>query len=167
MLTRLLFKLPTAPVLPDDPKQALPALFRAYFELVHAIDDWFRVLNKKGALYGLGDAGVATGTPTAGSGSFTTASYTINWTALGDRLLYNGSVVITTNGAAATSVVVPLPTGYAPKESSAGSGVDDTTRVQLSVRVDASLKSVAVRNYDGTYPGANGKTLLFSGQFRF
>lgn len=131
------------------------------------ITDYLQTLEAKGALYFMGDNGTMTGTPTAGSGALTTASYTLNWTALGDRFLYNGSVVITTNGTGATSLVVPLPTGYIPKENSAGTGCDDSSRVQMTVKVGATAKSIAIVKYDGTYPGANGVTLLFGGQFRF
>lgn len=132
-----------------------------------ALNDYLLSLEKKGNLYVLGDAGTATGTPTSGSGTFTSASYTINWTAIGDRLLYNGSVAITTNGTAATSIVVPLPAGYVPKENGAGTGCDDSSRVQMVVKVGASAKVLAIVKYDGTYPGADGVTIDFSGQFRF
>lgn len=166
MFTRLTFKLPTAPKIPEDPVAGVKALKTAYFELVHSIDDWFRSLNKKDALSALGDPGVTTGTPTSGTGALTTASYTFNWTKLGDRILYNGSVVITTNGTGATSIIVALPSTIIPKESSAGTGVDDVARTTLSVRVDLATKALGIRLYDGTYPGADGKTLLFAGQFR-
>ena len=134
--------------------------------MVQALDRYFQSLGNKGALYPLGDSGTATGTPTAGSGALTTASYTLNWTALGNRIFYNGVVTITTNGTGATSVIVAAPSGYTPKEVTAGTGVDDGTRIQLSVRVDTSL-GIALRKYDGTYPGADGKTLYFSGHYRF
>jgi len=141
--------------------------FKDFGAIISALDRYFRALEDKGALYPLGDNGSATGTPTAGSGTLTSASYTLTWTAIGDRLFYSGSVVITTNGTGATSLVVPLPSGYIPKENGAGTGCIDSTRVQLAVKVGASAKSIAIVKYDGTYPGADGLTLLFSGQFRF
>ena len=136
-------------------------------QMMKALNDWMQGLEQKDALSVLGDNGSVTGTPTSGSGSLTSASYTMTWTAIGDRLFYSGSVVITTNGTGATSLVVPLPSGYIPKENGAGTGCIDSTRVQLAVKVGASAKSIAIVKYDGTYPGADGLTLLFSGQFRF
>lgn len=166
MFTRLNYKLPTAPTLPADPAKAAGMLKDTYFQLLQSIDGWFRSLNKKGALYGMGDPGTVTGTPTSGTGALTTAAYTLNWTALGDRFLYNGSVVITTNGTGATSIALSLPTGYVPKEDSDGTGCISSTRIQLVVKVGTG-GTIAIVKYDGTYPGADGLTLLFSGQFRF
>lgn len=103
-----------------------------------------------------------TPTVTAGGGAFTTVSGAVRSVKIGDRRFYTATVVITTNGTAATYVVVPMPDAAA--ETTASSGVDATNPVALTGYVTGS--NLLIYKYDGTYPGADGKTLVMSGSYR-
>lgn len=106
-----------------------------------------------------------TPTATSGTGSFTTVSATLDYTKIGNRVLFNGSVVITTNGTAATFVSVPLPFTNSATASS-GSGHNPTSATPLTVIIGASGTDVRLFSSAGTYPGGSGVTLVFAGQYR-
>lgn len=101
--------------------------------------------------------------PVPGSGAFTSAGATLDYTKEGNRVFYNGVVSIITNGTAGTYIKVPLP--FTPAVPVAGSGFDSATNNILVV--EASTDGFAyIFSATGTYPGANGKNLYFSGSYR-
>jgi hypothetical protein len=106
--------------------------------------------------------GSTTPTPISGSGTFTSATASVNWTKVMDRILIDGSVVITTNGTAATDVQIPLP--FTPAKITALSAIND---LGIGLTGDFVTNGRAyIFNPDSTYPGGSGRTLYFSGHYR-
>ena len=125
--------------------------------------------NRIGALFdainsGTGVKGTTTPTPTATSGTFTSVSASVSYTEYADRVFVRIRVTITTNGTAATSVKVPLP--FTPAEVTALCGVESqATGVALTGYFNTD--GIAhIFKYDGTYPGADGRSLEVAGEFR-
>lgn len=117
---------------------------------------------------GTGDSGTAwsaqTVTPTAGSGTLTTASATWRFKVIGKTAFYELSITITTNGSGATSIIVPLPTGWSPKAGSTCSGVGTAiSGAQVSGYAPAAGSTMIVRKYDATYPAVSGENFVLSG----
>ncbi len=104
-----------------------------------------------------------TPTITAGTGTFTTVSGAGRYKQLGKTLHISVIVTITTNGTAATSVIVPLPAGM----TAAGGFVLNGRGALVSGKQLQGLingaTSITVFNYDNTYPGATGEGLIISG----
>jgi hypothetical protein len=100
-------------------------------------------------------------TVTAETGTFTLATGSVRLKRNGKTVHVNGSVVITTNGTAAGAVLVNMP--YAALEPTIIAGRDDTTNNLLQGRIDGGV--LALRRYDGIYPGASGRILRFSGTY--
>jgi hypothetical protein len=103
---------------------------------------------------------------TAGSGAFTTVSATGRYRIIGKLVFIQITVTITTNGTAATQVNVTLPFASVnvagvnhviPGRATAVSG----KMLQGIVGVNSAV--LAVVNYDNSYPGASGETLVLSG----
>src|SRR5574340_331128 len=76
------------------------------------------------------EEGSTTPTVTASSGTFTSVSCALKYTKIGNRVLWNAAVTITTNGTADGFVIVPLP--FAPAENTAATGYNETTGAVLS-----------------------------------
>lgn len=106
-----------------------------------------------------------TPTITAGSGTFTTVSASGRYKQVGKVVYVSISIVITTNGTAATSVLATLPVSAnasaAPTFQGRGNVVSGK---QLQAKA-ASVSQIAITNYDNTYPGATGETLLINGAY--
>lgn len=76
-------------------------------------------------------------------------------------------IVITTNGTAATQVQVTLPfiaRNGAGRMPVVGRNVADSTMLIGNI-ADTGATIVALRKYDGTYPGADGVTLSVNGVY--
>lgn len=109
--------------------------------------------------------GYDTTTPTATSsgGAITVATTTLRWQQNGNRIRYDATVGIVTNGGASGQLKIPLP--FTPITASAGCGHDSNNR---SLAVTSFTDGFAyVTLYDGTYPGADGRTILVSGEYVF
>lgn len=106
-----------------------------------------------------------TPTPTSGTGAFTTVSAQVTTTKDDNRCKYDGTVTITLNGTAATDIRVPMP--FSPLETTALSGVVVETGKAVTGFIDATAGGRAVIFlYDGTYPGADNRTIRFGGNYR-
>ncbi len=107
----------------------------------------------------------ATATPTvsASSGTITTASAALRYKAIGKTCAFTLVVTVTTNNTGATTLIVSaLPfttasTGYVGSgRCTAGSGF----ALQWEM---ASTTSIGIKNYDNTYPAADGYVLIVNG----
>lgn len=105
-----------------------------------------------------------TPTPTASSGTFTTVAAAVKATKTGDRVSFTATVTITTNGTAAGVVLVPLP--YTPAENSGCGGAEVAATGAGLAAIAQTDGNLYIRSYDGTYPGADGRTLTVTGSYR-
>ena len=107
-------------------------------------------------------AEITTPTVTSGSGTFTTVAGEVHAHRFGSRVMFDCTVVITTNGTAAGNVIVPLP--YTPAYLAGCGGVEVTTDDTLAgtIHTDGNLY---ITTYTGAYPGADGYVLLMSGVY--
>jgi hypothetical protein len=100
-------------------------------------------------------------TPTVStqSGTITTASAQGYWIRIGKLCVLWTSWIVTTNGTGAQSLKLTLPfTSISGNNGSqAGSGREyEVTGKMLQLEIPAGESFVAYRNYDNTYPAANG-----------
>lgn len=116
---------------------------------------------------GTGDTGTAwttyTPTVTCGTGSLTTTTRTGRYKTLGKTVFFEANMVITTNGTCATSLNFALPPGVTAASNSPIVGEDFTAGKTLTAGVNSGATSTVVLLYDGSYPGADGKTLAIGG----
>jgi hypothetical protein len=117
---------------------------------------------------GTGDTGTAWAayTPTidAAGGAFTTVSGTGRYKQIGKTTFFTVTIIITTNGTASSWVRATLPATAANANFSL-SARDDTAGIELHARIAASSTRADIFKTDGTYPGADGKTLFLSGVY--
>lgn len=103
---------------------------------------------------------------TAGSGTFTTVSASGRYTVFGKFVLIQITITITTNGTAGTYVAASLPItalnlpGVVYSLNGRGE-VASGKEIIAPVRPNAS--TVPIVNFDNSYPGASGETLVLSG----
>jgi len=107
-----------------------------------------------------------TPTLTAEAGTFTTASTSGQYKISdGDTVHFRAQVAITTNGTAAGAVILGLP--FAANVSWTFSGVEQVvTARQVSGSTFAASSTMRVVFSDGTYPGANGRTITITGTYQ-
>lgn len=107
-------------------------------------------------------------TPTitaSAGGAFTTVAGAGRYIKIGKTVLLQVSVVITTNGPAAGAVLATLPfTASANANIMVGREVN-VTGFELSGFINVSATQVAIKNYDFTYPGGDGRTFYMSGVY--
>lgn len=103
-------------------------------------------------------------TPTAGTGTFTSASATLKYKKSGKMVEFTSTVIITTNGTAATYVSIPLPFANEARAVCCNA-FDETGVLGLTGYIASSASAVRIYTNTGTYPGANGKTLMVSGRY--
>lgn len=101
-----------------------------------------------------------TPTVTAGSGTFTTASATGAYVQIGKVVHCRFIVTITTNGTAGSNVQISLPVNATGK--AIGQGREDNATGYLLQIYQTSATTATIYNYDNTYPGANGRSLVCS-----
>jgi hypothetical protein len=192
MFTRKTIKLPVLPsAIPETVsseswkaeveqlRRQVNALRKAHYDSMRAVDDFLRSLNNKGVLA----IGEATGSfttlevttsstfpttsttpvPTAGSGTFTTVASSLATTKVGNRVLLDLTVTITTNGTAAGHVAVA--TGFTPAVATALCATNSATGVVLSANISAS-GTIFIFTAAGAYPGGDGVVLRVGGNFR-
>lgn len=117
---------------------------------------------------GTGDTGTQwstqTVTPTAGAGTLTSASAVWRFKVIGKTAFFNCVCTITTNGTGASSINIPLPTGWTAKATSAWGGQGAAVSGKaFSARVTSGGSSAILLQYDATYPASNGEVLAFNG----
>ena len=112
------------------------------------------------------EEGTSTPAVSAGSGTLTTASATLSYTKIGNRVAWNAVITITTNGSGATSLSISLP--FTPGENASCYGVETglTGKSVAGVLSSGSANASAIRFYDATYPGGTGAVLYVGGTFK-
>jgi hypothetical protein len=122
-------------------------------------------------LFTAGNIGIdnwKTYTPTlsAFSGNFTSATVSGLYQISGNTVILDLQVVITTNGTAAGAVFVSLP--RTSKSFLVGTGrANNVSGKMLQAVTGTGGSTVAIYNYDGSYPGQDGEVLLVSGTYEF
>lgn len=173
-------------VLEDEVKR----LKREHRRLMEALASWYEAINK-GNVLEIADAviiasqgikfpatqvsssnantlddyeeGSTAPTVTAGSGTITTVTAALNYTKIGNRVAFDALITLTTNGTGAGYLILPLP--FTPAASRAGYGRDSNAALALNVGINVNGTAL-IFLYDGTYPGADGKTFHIGGTYR-
>jgi hypothetical protein len=110
-------------------------------------------------------SGTWTPTVTAFSGTITTISAATGYyIKTGNLVTLNGQFTVTDNGSGAGLLVVTnLPyVGATLPTYIAGSGIDHSNGLSLAVEYVRGTSAVNLYKYDGTYPGATGRSYSFS-----
>lgn len=111
-----------------------------------------------------------TPTVTSGSGTLTTVSASGYYQIDAEDTRYVDfrlAVSITTNGTGATDIRATLPfTSTSDGVGSAIAAYDSTASLALAGYVGVGVGYVRILKYDGTYPGADGKSLQVTGRYR-
>lgn len=118
---------------------------------------------------GTGDSGSAwtayTPTVTAQSGTFTSVTGTGRYKTIGKTTFVQIAVGITTNGTAGSWVIASLPnTAGSAVQILAGRATVLSTKM-LQGQINGGGTTVAILNYDNSYPGATGEQLVLSGVY--
>lgn len=108
--------------------------------------------------------GQTTPAPTAGAGVFTSAVAVVNWTKASNRAQVDVTVAITTNGTAATNISVTMPSFLTPSVQTAINGVVVETGRAVCGTVSPTGQ-LTMTLYDGTYPGADARTIRVQGAY--
>lgn len=106
-------------------------------------------------------ASTGTYTPTVTAGTGTITSYTAagRWTRTGDTVTVTVEINITTNGTAATSLVVTLPFANGSAAATGCGRENAVTGSQLQTIVLGSGTTMTLFTYANAYPGANGAAI--------
>lgn len=111
----------------------------------------------------IGDPWTAvTAGPTAGSGAFSNASYTLRHRVIGKTAYFNLVVAILANGTAGGSVIVALPWA-AKTESSFAGRESQSTGALCGATVAAGSTALVIQKYDNSYPGGSGYRIALNG----
>lgn len=102
-----------------------------------------------------------TPTVTAQTGALGAYTATMRWSKLGKIVTFTAYVTITTNGTAAGSLNIALP--FTTRLAVAVMGKELASGKSLAGYINSNSSVEGVTFYDGTYPGANGATLILSG----
>lgn len=103
-------------------------------------------------------------TITAGTGTFTTVSGAGRYKQIGKTVFIQIVITITTNGTAATTVLV---SSALPVAASQDFLLPGRAKV-ISGKMIQGIKSgsgILIVNYDNSYPGGDGETLVLSGLY--
>ena len=142
----------------------LPEWFRTWLAGQRPSQVWLRWLNKLVEL----PEPFTTYTPvvTSGTGAFTTVSATGRYRRIGKLVFIQITVTVTTNGTAATSVIATLPfssLNVAGVNHVLLGRANAVSFKMLQGIIAPNAGSVSIFNYDNSYPGASGETLVLSG----
>jgi hypothetical protein len=101
---------------------------------------------------------------TAGSGTFTTVSASGKWQSIGKTVFLQIEIIITTNGSASGAVIATLPI------NSDGSvyiisGRENSLSGKILQGI-CGVSSMTILNYDNTYPGGSGATIIMTGIYQ-
>lgn len=191
MLTRKEFRLPEEPQFTGDPREDVKRIRDHVTACNKAQIEFWRSLNtpemlsidmaNMRAAYGVVfpatqnaiadvntlddyEEGSTAPTPVPGAGAFTTATAGLNYTKIGNRVLIDLVVSITTNGTGATSVKVALP--FTPAVVTGFGGVESAATGWGLCGYFNTDGFAYIFKYDGTYPGANGRDLRISDAYK-
>ena len=123
--------------------------------------------NTTGDVFGAGWQ-IYTSSLSAATGAFTSAVATGRYRLIDKTVQFQVTVRIVTNGSAANSVIVGLPlvsTGVAFALYSVSGRGTAISGKGLSGHIPPGANTVAVMNFDGSYPGASGEVLAISGTY--
>lgn len=113
---------------------------------------------------GTGDSGTAwtayTPTLSAGAGTFTSATVSARYKTLGKTVFYEVQIVITTNGTASSFIQATLAINPVTASAYTASGFRSDGAL---VAGNFAASTINIFKYDGTYPGADGRTITVSG----
>lgn len=102
---------------------------------------------------------------TPGTGTLTSATSSMSYTKIGNRVLFSITIVITTNGTGAVSLNFTLP--FVPAVSSAAYGRETAVNGKgVLGSILAGVASCGFTNYDNTYPGVNNGTYILAGSYQ-
>jgi hypothetical protein len=108
-------------------------------------------------------------TPTVGCGSGTKSDITATGTYVVDRLrkiaTFQAVITDTTNGSCATDLSITLPTTATEATVVAGQATVVSGSMLVGF-VPSNSATMLIHNYDNTYPGADGETLIVSGTYQ-
>jgi hypothetical protein len=108
-------------------------------------------------------------TPTiaATSGSLTQGARTGQYMRRGRTVLFQASCVITANGTGAGGITITLPvTAYPAAGYMFVTGRASTSGKMLTGIIPTGSTTANIYNYDNTYPGSTGETIVISGEYR-
>jgi hypothetical protein len=142
----------------------LPGWFTTWLAGQRPSRAWLQWFNKLVAL----PEPFATYTPvvTAAAGAFTTVSATGRYRRIGKLVFIQVTITITTNGSAASAVFASLPfaaVNVAGVAHVLAGRADALSGKMLQGRVSPGSATAEILNYDNSYPGADGETLVLSG----
>lgn len=103
-----------------------------------------------------------TPTITAGTGTFTTVSASGKYCQIGKIVVCKFTITITTNGTAAGGILATLPVTAASGLISTGSGRENSVVGKMLQVYNSSTTQATIFNYDNTYPGGNGYSIICS-----
>ena len=109
------------------------------------------------------EEGSTTPTITSETGSFTTVSGSLFYTKIGNRVVWEAEIIITTAGTAAGRVFLPLP--FTASRATVGYGMDTSATLNaLAVRVTGAEAQI-FSTTGGASPIGSGRTLRVGGSF--
>lgn len=106
----------------------------------------------------------STPTPVPGSGTFNSATASVDYVKDGNIVTFHVSIVVNDNGTAGTRIDVPLPLTATLNTTFAGMRIESGTGVQCTGIVTAGSSTLKVVKHDNTYPGATGAIISLTGQ---
>jgi hypothetical protein len=84
----------------------------------------------------------------------------------GDSCRYVANVTITTNGTGSGTLLIGTPVGQtAGTPTTVGVGRETVTQDALTATLAAASGEAVVLLYDGSYPGADGRTFCIGGEY--
>lgn len=103
-----------------------------------------------------------TPTITSASGSFTSVSASSRFKLIGKTLVSQGSIVITTNGTAASAIFMTIPLTSQSANRMAGCGRGNVVSgIMQQIHIPADATKAQIGTATGTYGGASGETIIF------
>lgn len=103
-----------------------------------------------------------TPTITAASGSFTSVSASSRFQLINKTLISQGSIVITTNGTAASAIFMTIPVTAQSSNRMAGCGRGNVVSgIMQQIHIPGDATKAQISTATGTYGGASGETIIF------
>jgi hypothetical protein len=117
---------------------------------------------------GVDTSGWSSYTPSisAASGTFTSVSASGKYKQIGKTTFVHMAITITTNGTAAGHIIASTPSSCNLTHGGVFYGrADVVSGKMLQGIIGAGLSAVNITNYDNTYPGASGETIVVQGTY--
>lgn len=110
------------------------------------------------------EEGATTPTVTAGTGTITTVSSTLNYTKIGRLVAFKAIITVTTNGTGAGFLILPLPF-TASAINSPVSAILNATGAALIGNVAGGSANCNIFTLTGAYPATSGTVLSVNGTY--